>query len=110
MTTPRPALTLDAIAADPAHAAGLLPDERAALLAQACALIVILASNVSPSVPLSPAPERALRVAEAATMLSMSEDYLYRHWKTLGGYHDVDGHVKFAESDLRKHIERARRR
>jgi hypothetical protein len=40
----------------------------------------------------------------------MSTDYLYRHWQKLGGFKDADGRVKFAGSDLRKHIERARRR
>ena len=104
--------TLDDLVREPTQAARLSPEERATLLAQACALIVTLASSngSTATAPPSPAPEHAVRVAEAATILAMSEDYVYRQWRTLGGYRDADGHVKFAASDLRKHIERARRR
>src|SRR5262245_43366002 len=48
--------------------------------------------------------ERALRLAEAAARLGMSKDYLYRHWRKLGGYKDDDGHVKFALSAIQRHV------
>src|SRR5437867_12430061 len=102
--------SLNDLAQNPALAAILTAEQRAALLAQACALIVTLASHGStPSAAPSPTPERALRVAEAAVTLNMSTDYIYRHWQKLGGFKDADGRVKFAASDLRRHIERARR-
>ncbi len=30
-------------------------------------------------------PDRALRLEEAASLLAMSHDFVYRHWKRLGG-------------------------
>jgi hypothetical protein len=55
-----------------------------------------------------PAPEadRALRLEEAASLLAMSHDFVYRHWKRLGGYKDTDHHIKFRMSDLQRHLQR----
>jgi hypothetical protein len=44
-------------------------------------------------------PDRALRLEEAASLLAMSQDFVYRHWKHLGGYKDTDHHIKFRMSD-----------
>jgi hypothetical protein len=55
----------------------------------------------------APMPDRAVRIEEAGTMLGMTTDYLYRHWKKLGGYRDDDGHIKFALSTIQGHIQRA---
>lgn len=54
-------------------------------------------------------PDRALKIEEAAALLAMTKDFIYRNWKKLGGYRDTDGHVKFALSDLQRHLRRARR-
>src|SRR5262245_32247886 len=35
-----------------------------------------------------PDPDRAVRIEEAAPLLGMTSDYLYRHWRKLGGYKD----------------------
>jgi len=58
--------------------------------------------------PCHPAPEsdRALRLEEAAALLAMSQDFVYRHWKRLGGYKDTDHHIKFRMSDLQRHLQR----
>ena len=54
----------------------------------------------------APEPDRALRLEEAASLLAMSHDFVYRHWKRLGGYKDTDHHIKFRMSDLQRHLQR----
>ncbi len=54
----------------------------------------------------APDPDRALRLEEAASLLAMSQDFVYRRWKRLGGYKDTDHHIKFRMSDLQRHLER----
>jgi hypothetical protein len=49
-------------------------------------------------------PDRALRLDEAAPLLAMSNDFVYRNWKRLGGYKDVDHHVKFRMSEIQRHL------
>jgi hypothetical protein len=51
-------------------------------------------------------PDRALRLEEAASLLAMSQDFVYRNWRRLGGYKDVDHHIKFRMSDLQRHLQR----
>ena len=52
----------------------------------------------------TPEPDRALRLEEAASLLAMSQDFVYRHWKRLGGYKDTDHHIKFRMSDLQRYL------
>ena len=52
----------------------------------------------------TPEPDRALRLEEAASLLAMSHDFVYRHWKHLGGYKDTDHHIKFRMSDLQRYL------
>ena len=54
----------------------------------------------------APEPDRAVRLDEAASLLSMSHDFVYRNWKRLGGYKDADHHIKFRMSDLQRHLQR----
>ena len=54
----------------------------------------------------TPEPDRALRLEEAASLLAMSHDFVYRHWKRLGGYKDTDLHIKFRMRDLQRHLQR----
>ena len=51
-------------------------------------------------------PDRALRLDEAAPLLAMSHDFVYRNWKRLGGYKDTDHHIKFRMSDIQRHLQR----
>ena len=53
-----------------------------------------------------PEPDRALRLEEAASLLAMSHDFVYRNWKRLGGYKDADHHIKFRMSDIQRHLQR----
>ena len=55
------------------------------------------------------APDRALRIGEAAAMLAMSKDYIYRNSRKLGAYRDTDGHIKFTMSAVQQHLRRVRR-
>ena len=49
--------------------------------------------------------DRVLGIDDAAPMLGMSVDFLYRNWAKLGlGYKDADGHVKFPLSKIHRHI------
>ena len=54
----------------------------------------------------APEPDRAVRLEEAACLLAMSQDFVYRNWKRLGGYKDSDHHIKFRMSDLQRHLQR----
>jgi hypothetical protein len=56
------------------------------------------------SVSAGAALDRALGIDEAAAMLGMSKDFVYRRWPKLGGFKDDDGHVKFALSIVQRHI------
>jgi hypothetical protein len=38
--------------------------------------------------------------------VTMSHDFVYRHWKRLGGYKDLDHHIKFRMSDIQRHLQR----
>jgi len=38
----------------------------------------------------------------------MTEDYLHRHWKKLGGFKDDDGHIKFSTRTIHQHLARQR--
>lgn len=74
--TPIP--TLDAIAADPARAAGLPAEARQVLMLRALAALAALATL--PACQPAPAPEtdRLLDAREAAARLGMTPDWLYR--------------------------------
>jgi len=52
----------------------------------------------------APEPDRALRLDEAASLLAMSHDFVYRNWKRLGGYKDTDHHIKFRMGDIQRHL------
>ena len=54
----------------------------------------------------APQPDRAVRLEEAAALLAMSNDFVYRNWKRLGGYKDADHHIKFRMSDIQRHLQR----
>jgi hypothetical protein len=54
----------------------------------------------------APEADRALRLDEAAVLLAMSDDFVYRNWKRLGGYKDADHHIKFRMSDIQRHLQR----
>jgi len=76
--------------------------ELAALLQR----LVGLLSTPRPCAHHAVEPDRALRLEEAAPLLAMSQDFLYRNWKRLGGYKDADHHIKFRMSDIQRHLRR----
>ena len=103
--------SLDGLLADPA-AFNLLPtDTQNAVYAQVAALeaafrATILTRDRDGSAPTTGEPARAVRIEEAMRLLGMTKDYLYRHWKKLGGYRDDDGHVKFSMGTIERRIQR----
>jgi hypothetical protein len=68
--------------------------------------LVSLVSAPRPYAHHAPEPDRALRLEEAASLLAMSNDFVYRNWKRLGGYKDADHHIKFRMSDIQRHLQR----
>lgn len=76
--------------------------ELAALLQR----LVGLLSTPRPCAHHAVEPDRALRLEEAAPLLAMSQYFLYRNWKRLGGYKDADHHIKFRMSDIQRHLRR----
>src|SRR6266481_2294508 len=50
--------------------------------------------------------DRAIGLAEASAFLDMKRRILERKWQQLGGYRDIDGHIKFRLSVLRRHVAR----
>jgi hypothetical protein len=68
--------------------------------------LVRLLSVPRPCAHDAPEPDRALRLDEAAPLLAMSQDFVYRNWKRLGGYKDTDHHIKFRMSDIQRHLHR----
>ena len=75
-------------------------------LADVLQKLVHLLSTPRRCAPHAPEPDRALRLDEAASLLAMSQDFVYRNWKRLGGYKDADHHIKFRRSDIRRHLQR----
>ena len=67
--------------------------------------LVHLLSAPRPCPQHAPEPDRALRLDEAAPLLAMSHDFVYRNWKRLGGYKDTDHHIKFRMSDIQRHLQ-----
>jgi len=55
-----------------------------------------------------PANDRAVSLNEASQLLAMKRRTLERpaKWRQLGGYRDIDGHIKFRLADLRRHLAR----
>ena len=98
----------EAMAADPSIFASLSPEVQDQTYAQIAALEAALRAHVMTrcrnGLPITPEPDRAVLIDEAMTLLGMTRDYIYRHWKRLGGYRDDDGHVKFLMSVIRRHL------
>ena len=75
-------------------------------LADVLQKLVRLLSAARPCAHHVPDPDRAVRLEEAASFLGMSDDFVYRNWKRLGGYKDADHHIKFRMSDIQRHLQR----
>jgi hypothetical protein len=80
--------------------------ERQAEITDLLAKLACLLSAPPPCSHPAPEPDRALRLEEAAPLFAMSKDFLYRRWQKLGGYKDVDHHIKFRMSDIQRHLQR----
>jgi hypothetical protein len=75
-------------------------------LADVLQRLIRLLSAPRPCHQHTPESDRALRLDEAASLLAMSQDFVYRNWKRLGGYKDTDHHIKFRMSDIQRHLQR----
>jgi hypothetical protein len=67
--------------------------------------LVRLLSGPRPYIHHPQKPDRAVRLDEAASLLAMSHDFVYRSWRRLGGYKDTDHHIKFRMSDIQRHLQ-----
>jgi len=56
----------------------------------------------------APDHDRAVSLTEASQLLDIKRRTLERpaKWRQLGGYRDIDGHIKFRLVDLRRHLAR----
>jgi hypothetical protein len=79
---------------------------READLADLLQKLVRLLSAPRPCAHHAPESDRAVRLEEAASLFAMSDDFVYRNWKLLGGYKDTDHHIKFRMSDIQRHLQR----
>ncbi len=68
----------------------------------------IAASVDLPVAGRAPDQDRAIGLAEASKLLDIKRRTLERSskWRQLGGYRDIDGHIKFRLLDLRRHVAR----
>jgi hypothetical protein len=103
--------SLDRLLADPAAFARLPAATQNAVYAQVAALEAAFRAQMltlgrDGPAPVPNEPDRAVRIEEAMGLLGMTRDYLYRHWKKLGGYRDDDGHVKFSMSTIQRRVQR----
>ncbi len=102
--------TLDALAGDPSLV-DMLPRHTLADLYMSIARLEalvrarLLALRPDADRATGSEPDRALGIDEAAAMLQMTKDYLYRSWSKLGlGFKDADGRVKFPLSRVQRYI------
>jgi hypothetical protein len=100
--------TLAALVEQPELFAALSPEAQDQLYGQVAMLEAMLRAKllarVSNGRDEAPEPDRAVLLGEAGTILGMSKDFLYRHWRKLGGYRDDDGHVKFTMRTIERHL------
>jgi hypothetical protein len=99
-------VSLDDLRQDPRRAADLPPHARRAVVLVCSAIISACAAGPdTPSIASPREPDRVLLIDEAASLLGMTKDFLYRNWATLHiGYKDADGHVKFPLSKVERYI------
>jgi predicted DNA-binding transcriptional regulator AlpA len=106
--TPIP--TLDELLSHPDHAKDLPLQVAADLLAQVASLQPLLLSRLftgmsAPSAGGHPEEDRLLLVGEAAALLGMTEDYLYRHAHQLPfTVRPAPRQVRFSKSGIQRYI------
>jgi len=106
-------LTLDVLANDPSCIQSLPPDLLSTLYRQAARLEAELRAYLLPAGPQNrdqPTPashDQALPLREAAALLHISSDTLYRKWRRLDfAYRDpLDGRLKFSRRGLERYVE-----
>jgi hypothetical protein len=78
-----------------------------ATIARISKLLTDLAKAFADLAAEEPAPQadRAVGLAEAAQRIGCTRAWLERrtNWQRCGGFKDLDGHVKFMLSDIRRH-------
>jgi excisionase family DNA binding protein len=97
---------LDDIARDPGKASTLPAAVRRALIVQAAAVLAALAAGMVPDSHQDTLPDRLLTVKEAADRLGLSEDYLYRHARTLPFFVRPNGSrtVRFSQRGIERYL------
>ncbi len=99
--------SLDALAADPGQAATLPADAVPGFLARTAAVQAALAARLATLGPNGHAPEdpdRLLTAAEAAAVLKVSPDYLYRHARKLPFAVRLGRHLRFSAAGIERYI------
>jgi hypothetical protein len=114
MTAPRVVPSLDELRKSPEIIDDLPRDALAALYRDAARLEADLRARLftvpAEGVRPSDTEDRAVGIDEACRLLNMTKDYVYRHWRTMGGYRDDDGHIKFLLSAIQRRQQRKSQR
>jgi|SRR5712692_1681191 len=103
--------TLEALADDPTRAWTLPSHIKRQLLGRCMvvhgALVAALVAELPADAPHADKADRAVGLDEAAAILGMKQNTLYKKWRDLGlGYRDADGRVKFSRETLQRYIHR----
>jgi predicted DNA-binding transcriptional regulator AlpA len=104
---PTPVPTLDDIAANPDRASELAPTTAAGLLVRLVGVQTVLLSRALADGKEgggNTGEDRLLTVTEAATVLSQTEDWLYRHAKQLPFTVRVGNSLRFSSAGIAKWI------
>jgi predicted DNA-binding transcriptional regulator AlpA len=104
---PVPVPTLDELAANPDRASDLAPATAAGLLVRLVGVQTVLLSRALASekdVGGNAGEDRLLTVSEAATLLSQTEDWLYRHAKQLPFTVRVGNSLRFSHAGIARWI------
>jgi ABC-type amino acid transport substrate-binding protein len=118
VTEPRPLASvpsLEELAEQPEAFDSLPPLAQAALVERVEVLaarlrVKLLAARTAAGPAPAASPDRAVGLEEASGLLGLSRDFLYRHWKKLGGYKDDDSRVRFTMSTIQRRLQHHARR
>jgi predicted DNA-binding transcriptional regulator AlpA len=108
---------LDALLADPARVADVEPAALPALLAQLTTAAAAVAARLATVVPVSDngtasvaSGDRLLTAKEAAVLLNLSTDFLYKHEAAKAFRVRIGSEVRFSLTGIQRFIERHRGR
>jgi hypothetical protein len=102
-------LSLNDIALDPSKAQVLSPNQAQDMLCKVSGLIPVLVARTNQSSPDShPQKEELITVKQAAEIIHMSTDWIYRNKDSLPYVVKIGGSIRIDRAKLNKHIKKSR--